>query len=148
MSVLIGIKKTCDVLLPEYATKGSAGLDLRAYVREPVILNPGKIGIIPTGIAISLPDGYEGQIRSRSGMSFKHGITVLNSPGTIDSDYRGEIKIIIINLGEAAFEICNKMKIAQFVVSKVSKVKFVELETLDVGNSERNDRGFGSTGEY
>jgi len=130
--------------LPAYATAMSAGVDLLAAVTEPVVLEPGGRAAIPSGIAIALPPGYEAQVRPRSGLAMKHGITVLNSPGTIDADYRGEIGVILVNLGDAPFGIERGMRIAQMVVAPVNTVAWSEVESLP--GSGRGDGGFGSTG--
>ncbi len=130
--------------LPAYATGASAGVDLLAAVTEPVVLEPGARASIPSGIAIALPPGYEAQVRPRSGLAAKHGITVLNSPGTIDADYRGEIGVILVNLGDAPFGIERGMRIAQMVVAPVNTVAWREVDTLP--ESGRGDGGFGSTG--
>ena len=130
--------------LPRYSTTGSSGMDLMAAVSEDVILFLGKRVLIPTGISISLPVGYEAQIRPRSGLALKHGITLLNTPGTIDSDYRGEIQIIMIHLGEESFVITRGLRIAQMVISKYVMADFKIVEELDV--TLRNHRGFGHTG--
>lgn len=130
--------------LPAYATGMSAGVDLLAAVTEPVVLEPGGRAAIPSGIAIALPPGYEAQVRPRSGLAMKHGITVLNSPGTIDADYRGEIGVILVNLGDAPFGIERGMRIAQMVVAPVNTVAWHEVDSLP--GSGRGDGGFGSTG--
>ena len=130
--------------LPSYATAMSAGVDLLAAVTEPVVLEPGGRAAIPSGIAIALPPGYEAQVRPRSGLAMKHGITVLNSPGTIDADYRGEIGVILVNLGDAPFGIERGMRIAQMVVVAVNTVAWREVDSLP--GSGRGDGGFGSTG--
>jgi dUTP pyrophosphatase len=130
--------------LPSYSSEGASGMDLTAACREDVILKPGERTLIPTGIAISLPSGYEAQIRPRSGLALKHGIGLLNSPGTIDSDYRGEIKIILINLGEEPFRITRGMRIAQMVVAQYVTASFKVTQELDV--TLRNAGGFGHTG--
>jgi len=130
--------------LPEYATASSAGMDLRAYLKMPVILHPKERKIIPTGLFIELPEGYEAQIRPRSGLAAEKGITVLNSPGTIDSDYRGEIKVILINLSEEIFEIKNGDRIAQMIISKYERILWNKVEEID--KTERNSGGFGHTG--
>ncbi len=131
--------------LPAYATEGSSGMDIRAFVSEPVTLQPLERALIPTGLFIALEEGYEAQIRPRSGLAIKQGITCLNTPGTIDADYRGEIKIILINLGNETQSVNNGDRIAQMVVQKVEKIDWslaVELE-----QTERSDGGFGSTGK-
>ena len=130
--------------LPAYATSGSAGVDLRAYLEEPVTINPLERKLIPTGIFIELPQGYEAQIRPRSGLALKHGITVLNTPGTVDSDYRGEIKVILINLSNEPFVIENGERICQMVIAKHETAYFIEVETI--GETERGNGGFGHTG--
>ena len=131
--------------LPAYATEGSSGMDIRAFVTEPVTLQPLERALIPTGLFIALEDGYEAQIRPRSGLAIKQGITCLNTPGTIDADYRGEIKIILINLSNEIQSVNNGDRIAQMVIQKVEKIDWsiaVELE-----QTERSDGGFGSTGK-
>ena len=133
-----------DLNLPHYATKMSAGMDLEAAVDEPVVLKAGEWKLIPTGLSIALLEGYEAQIRPRSGLAFKHGITVLNSPGTIDADYRGEIKVILINHGKEDFTIRRGERIAQMIIAKHSQVEWEEVANLD--ETERGAGGFGSTG--
>jgi dUTP pyrophosphatase len=133
-----------DLPLPGYATAHSAGVDLMAAIDTDVILQPMQRQLIPAGIAIALPDGYEAQIRPRSGLAFKNGITVANAPGTIDADYRGEIKVLLINLGSESFTITRGMRIAQMIVAPVSHVSFAQVETLE--ETERGSDGFGSTG--
>ena len=130
--------------LPSYSSEGASGMDLTAASGEDIVLNPGERALIPTGIAISLPPGFEAQIRPRSGLALKHGIGLLNSPGTIDSDYRGEIKIIIINLGQEPFRITRGLRIAQMVIAQYVPATFKVIQELDV--TLRNDRGFGHTG--
>jgi dUTP pyrophosphatase len=130
--------------LPAYATAGSAGADLRAAVASPMVLPPGGRALVPTGMAVALPDGYEAQVRPRSGLALERGITVLNSPGTIDSDYRGEIGVILINLGTAPATIARGDRIAQLVVAPVRQAEWQEAEALPA--SSRAARGFGSTG--
>ena len=129
---------------PAYATEKSAGMDIKANIEEPVTLAPLERAMIPTGLFIALPDGTEAQIRPRSGLAAKHGISVLNSPGTIDADYRGEIKVILVNLSNEPFVINPGERIAQMVVAKYEKVEWDEVETLD--ETERGTGGFGSTG--
>ena len=142
---ILQIKKLYpDVQLPKYQTQGSAGLDLQAYIKEPIILKPGEIILVPTGLAIALQEGYEAQIRPRSGLALKNGITVLNSPGTIDADYRGEIKVLLINLGEEDFTIIPKMRIAQMIIAPFTRADFQE--EIDLTSSQRGTGGFGSTG--
>ncbi|MCL1834303.1 MAG: dUTP diphosphatase [Leptospirales bacterium] len=131
-------------VIPQYQSLGSAGADICANVDEAVVLSRGRHALIPTGIFLEIPEGYEAQIRPRSGLALKHGITVLNSPGTIDSDYRGEIKIILINLGEEDFIIEKGMRIAQMVFARVFKGEFIQVDKLDA--TERNEGGFGHSG--
>ncbi len=131
--------------LPNYETDFSAGMDLRASLDEPVVIESFKRVIIPTGLFIELPIGYEGQVRPRSGLALKHGITVLNSPGTIDADYRGEVKVILINLSDQPFVINDGDRIAQLVVSAHSRVLWIETDQLAA--SDRGEGGFGSTGK-
>lgn len=132
--------------MPSYATSQSAGMDLRAAVAAdaPVTLEPGARALIPTGLQIALPTGYEGQVRPRSGLAAKHGVTVLNSPGTIDADYRGEVKVILVNLGQEPFVIQRGERIAQLVVARHAQVDWTEEAELEV--TERGVGGFGSTG--
>lgn len=130
--------------LPTYATSQSAGMDLSAALEEAFELGPGERALIPTGLAIALPPGYEAQVRPRSGLAAKHGVTVLNSPGTIDADYRGEIKVILINHGQEPFTIERGMRIAQMVIAKHEQVEWEIRETLE--ETDRGAGGFGSTG--
>ena len=130
--------------LPQYATAQSAGLDLKAHIGGPVTLAPLARAIIPTGLFIALPAGYEAQVRPRSGLAAKHGITVLNSPGTIDADYRGEVCVILVNLSDTPFEICPGERIAQLVVARHEQVEWEPVEQLP--DTERGTGGFGSTG--
>lgn len=130
--------------LPQYMTDGAAGMDLYAAVENSEILNPGEIKLVPAGISIALPQGYEAQIRPRSGLALKHGITMVNTPGTIDADYRGEIGLILTNLGQAPFTINRGDRIAQMVINEVTRAEFIEVENLE--DTERNSGGFGSTG--
>lgn len=130
--------------LPAYATLESAGMDLRANVAEPVVLRPLERRIIPTGLYMALPPGYEAQVRPRSGLAFKHGITVLNSPGTIDSDYRGELGVLLVNLSNEDFTIQAGERIAQMVIARHEQGEFVEVEELD--DTERGAGGYGHTG--
>jgi len=131
--------------LPTYATAASAGMDLRAAIVESISLAPMERKIIPTGISISLPEGHEAQVRPRSGLAAKHGITVLNSPGTIDSDYRGEIGVILINLSNEVFTISPEDRIAQLVIAQYTQIIWEPTQTLE--ESERGSGGFGSTGK-
>ncbi len=130
--------------LPSYETELAAGMDLAAAVVDPVVLAPGAYALVPTGLAIALPAGYEAQIRPRSGLAARHGITLPNAPGTIDADYRGEIKVIVMNLGAEDFVVERGMRIAQMVVAPVSRVAWREVEALP--DSARGSGGFGSTG--
>ncbi len=129
---------------PAYATDSAAGMDLKANIQEPIDLAPLARTLVPTGLYIALPEGMEAQIRPRSGLAAKFGVTVLNSPGTIDADYRGEIKVILVNLSDSHFVINPGERIAQMVVAKYEKVQWAEVETLD--ETERGAGGFGSTG--
>lgn len=137
------LKGNDDLPLPEYMTKGASGLDLRAAVENTTSLQPGSIIFIPTGIAVKIPFGHEAQIRPRSGLALKHGVTILNSPGTVDSDYRGEIGVILCNFGGKPFEINRGDRIAQMVISKIEKVKIESVGYIE--NSERGPGGFGHT---
>ena len=130
--------------LPIRQSPQAAGLDLSACLERPVDLEPGSIALIPTGIALAIPEGYEGQVRPRSGLACRHGVTVVNAPGTIDSDYRGEVKVGLINLGQAAFTVEDGMRIAQLVIAPVASVRVGEVEALD--GTVRGSGGFGSTG--
>ncbi|WP_179088023.1 dUTP diphosphatase [Paenibacillus sp. FSL R7-0273] len=134
-----------DVQLPRKMSEQASGFDLHASVAEPVVLAPGERALIPTGIALAMPDGLEAQIRPRSGLAFKHGITCLNTPGTIDADYRGEIKVLLINLGQEPFTIACNERIAQMVFQAVPAVTLVEVEELS--ETERGAGGFGHTGK-
>lgn len=133
-----------DLPLPEYATLHSAGMDLMAAIDADMVFEPMQRGLVPTGIAIALPTGYEAQIRPRSGLALKHGISLVNTPGTIDADYRGEIKVLVINLGTEAFTVTRGMRIAQMVVAPYSRASFEIRESLD--ETQRGVGGFGSTG--
>lgn len=132
--------------LPEYATTGSSGMDIRAFLQEPVELKPMERTLIPTGLFLEIPQGFEAQIRPRSGLAIKQGITCLNTPGTIDADYRGEIKVILINLSTETQTVQNGERIAQMVIQKVEQVSWEPVEQLQ--NSERSTGGFGSTGKH
>jgi dUTP pyrophosphatase len=132
------------VPLPSYQTSGAAGADLHAALEEPVTLAPGERRLIPTGLELALPDGYEGQVRPRSGLALRHGIGMVNTPGTIDSDYRGPVGVILVNLGAEPFVIEPLARIAQLVVAPVTRATFVLSEEL--GDTERGSGGFGSTG--
>ena len=133
-----------DLPLPAYQSDLAAGLDLLAAVDAPVTLQPGERALVPTGLAMALPAGYEAQVRPRSGLAAKHGVTVLNTPGTIDADYRGEVKVILINLGEVPFTIARGERIAQMVIAPVLQASIREVETLS--ETVRGAGGFGSTG--
>ena len=130
--------------LPEYATSQSAGLDLRANLSEPIVLEPLARALVPTGLFIALPQGFEAQVRPRSGLAAKFGITVLNSPGTIDADYRGEVKVILVNLSNETFTINDGERIAQLVVARFEQASWQSVDSLD--QTERGAGGFGSTG--
>jgi dUTP pyrophosphatase len=132
------------VELPSYQTQGSAGMDLRAALVSPVRIEPGRRALIPTGLSIAIPAGYEGQVRPRSGLANKHGITVLNTPGTIDSDYRGEVKVVLVNLGDEPFEVQRGDRIAQLLISPVARAALVLVDELD--ETARGAGGYGSTG--
>lgn len=143
-SVEIAFTVADGAILPEYKTDGASGCDVHAFVKEPVELLPGDIKLIPTGLACAIPEEFEIQVRPRSGLAAKNGITCLNTPGTIDSDYRGEIKVILINLGKEAFIVKNGDRIAQFVVAPVVRGIFKTVKSLD--ETLRGSGGFGSTG--
>ncbi len=130
--------------LPQYATESSAGVDLRAAITEPIVLEPLQRAMVPTGLYMEIPKGYEGQVRPRSGLAAKHGVTVLNTPGTIDADYRGEIRVILVNLSSQAFEIQPGERIAQMVFAKHETAQWAEVTALE--ESARGEGGFGSTG--
>lgn len=133
-----------DIPLPRYMTTHAAGMDICASVERPLILEPGQIALVPTGLAMAMPHGYEAQIRPRSGLAVKQGVTVVNSPGTIDSDYRGEIKVGLINLSHNAYTIQRGERIAQMIIQQVCQARVTEVAELD--ETERNEGGFGSTG--
>ncbi len=133
-----------DLELPSYETTGAAGMDLRAAVEGPVTLAPSERMLVPTGLAIELPANHEAQVRPRSGLSIKHGVTVINAPGTIDEDYRGEVKVPLVNLGDEPFEITRGMRIAQMVIAPVTRLSVEEASELS--SSDRGEGGFGSTG--
>ena len=136
---------TDDVPLPEYMSEHAAGMDLCAAVDSPLLLGPGERAIVPTGIFIALPPGYEAQVRPRSGLAIKNGISVVNAPGTIDADYRGEVGVILVNLGREPFEIARGMRVAQMVVAPVTRAAVKVVEKLP--DSARGEGGFGSTGD-
>lgn len=143
--VEVKVVREKNVTLPKYETEGSAGLDVRANIIEPIVLKSLERVLIPTGLKIAIPEGYEVQVRPRSGLAIKHGITMLNSPGTIDSDYRGEIKVIAVNLSNETYTIEPNERIAQLVLNKVEQIEFVEVDELDATN--RGEGGFGHTGK-
>src|SRR5919204_5639407 len=130
--------------LPTYMTAGAAGMDLHAAVHDEIAIEPGAIVLVPTGLEVAIPDGFEGQVRPRSGLAVKHGISLPNTPATIDSDYRGEIRVPLINLGSEAFRVTRGMRIAQFVVAPVVRVRWSEVAELPV--TARGGRGFGHSG--
>jgi dUTP pyrophosphatase len=147
MSIAIRVRRLAHgegLALPSYATAGAAGMDLVAAVTEPVTIGPGKRALIPTGLAIALPPGYELQIRPRSGLALRHGIVLPNSPGTIDEDYRGEVQVIVLNAGEAEFVVERGARIAQAVLTPVVRARWHEVAELD--DTSRGGGGFGSTG--
>ena len=131
--------------LPAYETSGSAGMDLRAFIEEEIVLKPLERKLVPTGLFIELPTGYEAQLRPRSGLAFKHGISLPNTPATIDSDYRGEIKIALINLSNETFIVKSGERIAQMIIAKHEQAEFIQVETLN--ETKRGEGGFGSTGK-
>ncbi len=133
-----------DLALPAYETEHASGMDLRAAVTKTTVLQPGARLAIPTGICIAIPPGYEGQVRPRSGLAFREGISMINTPGTIDADYRGEIKVLLINLGEKPFPIRRGDRIGQLIVAPVARVEWQELHSLDI--TTRGEGGFGHTG--
>ncbi|SFA95876.1 dUTP pyrophosphatase [Rhizobium sp. NFR07] len=143
---LVRLANGRDLDLPAYETAGAAGMDIRAAVTEgePLTIAPGKRALVPTGFIFEIPVGFEAQIRPRSGLAFKHGITCLNTPGTIDSDYRGEVKVLLVNLGEEDFVITRGMRIAQMVVAPVTQVRIAEI--TETTETTRGAGGFGSTG--
>lgn len=146
-SISIAVRRLphgADLALPAYATEHSAGMDLLAAVAEPVVLGPGERKLIPTGIAIALPEGFEAQVRPRSGLALKNGITLLNSPGTIDADYRGEVGVILANLSSQSFTVERGMRIAQMVIARYARAAWNEVADLD--ETARGAGGFGSTG--
>ncbi len=142
--IKVNIVNTGRQQLPAYATEQSAGMDIRANIDSPIVLHPMERKLIPTGLRIAIPAGYECQVRPRSGLALKHGITVLNSPGTIDADYRGELGVLLVNLSNEDFVINDGERIAQLVFAKHEQCVFVEVESLDA--TERGDGGYGHTG--
>ena len=143
MTQQVKVINRSDNRLPEYQTLQSAGLDVRAHLEAPVVIAPLKRAMIPTGLYVELPDGYEMQVRPRSGLAAKHGVTVLNTPGTIDADYRGEIKIILVNLSDEPFTVEPGERIAQLVVARYTRIECIECDSLS--ESGRGEGGFGST---
>ena len=143
---IIRLAHNPDLPLPAYETAGAAGMDLRAAIpeAEPVVLRPGGRAAVPTGLAFALPDGFEGQVRPRSGLAAKHGVTMVNTPGTIDADYRGEVKVLMINLGQEDFTVRRGDRIAQLVIAPVIQARWSEVDSLD--ETVRGQGGFGSTG--
>lgn len=141
---IVRLPHGAGLALPDYATPDSAAVDLMAAIDAPIVLDPGKRTLVPSGIAIALPPGFEAQVRPRSGLALKHGLTILNAPGTVDADYRGEIGVILANLGDAAFTVEPGMRIAQMVVAPVSRITWAEADELP--GSDRGAGGFGSTG--
>jgi dUTP pyrophosphatase len=132
-----------DAALPAYMSEGAAGLDLAASLDAPLLLAPGERALVPTGIALAIPAGHEGQVRPRSGLAARHGVTCLNSPGTVDSDYRGEVKVLLVNLGREPFEVTPGLRIAQLVIAPVTRAEVVEVAELPP--TDRGAGGFGST---
>ena len=145
MPIQVSIVNKSNNPLPDYATSGSSGVDIRAHLEHPVTLQPSERTLIPTGLFVAIPGGYEIQIRPRSGLAIKQGITCLNTPGTIDADYRGEIKVILINLSTEAQTIQPGDRVAQMVLQKVEQLQWLAVETLDA--TYRGEGGFGSTGK-
>ena len=143
MTQQVKVINRSDNRLPEYQTLQSAGLDVRAHLEAPVVIAPLKRAMIPTGLYVELPDGYEMQVRPRSGLAAKHGVTVLNTPGTIDADYRGEIKIILVNLSDEPFTVEPGERIAQLVVARYTRIEWIECDSLS--ESGRGEGGFSST---
>lgn len=139
---------TEDLPLPAYMTPGAAGLDLVAANREPIVLRPGARELVPTGLHLEIPFGFEGQVRPRSGLAARAGVSVLNTPGTVDSDYRGEVKVILINLGQQDFVVRRGDRIAQLVISPVARVEVVVVGEAGLGGSARGEGGFGHTGGF
>ena len=133
-----------EVPLPTYQTKGSAGLDLSAAIEHPIVLQTGERTLVPTGIAVAIPEGFEGQLRPRSGLAHRHGVGIVNAPGTIDSDYRGEIGVVLVNHGQEPFRIEPLARIAQLVIAPVVQVDVLEVDELD--HTQRGSGGYGSTG--
>lgn len=145
MKIKVQIVNKSGNSLPQYETVNSSGLDLRAAIEKDIVLGPLGRALIPTGLYIAIPEGYEAQVRPRSGLAFKHGVTVLNTPGTIDADYRGEIKVILVNLSNENFTIRNEERICQLVFAKVEQIDWAQVDVLD--ETERGAGGFGHTGK-
>lgn len=143
--VVVKVVREAGVELPKYETAGAAGMDIRANISEPIVLGSLERFLVPTGIKIAIPEGYEVQVRPRSGLAIKHGITLLNTPGTVDSDYRGELKVIMVNLSKDEYTINPQERIGQLVLNQVAQMVFEEVETL--GETERGAGGFGHTGK-
>lgn len=143
--MIVKIINTSTNELPAYQTAGAAGLDIRANLEEPIVLTPLQRTLVPTGLFLEIPEGYEVQVRPRSGLATKHGITVINAPGTIDSDYRGEVKVPIVNLSDESFTIAHGERIAQMIFAKYERVTFQQVEELS--DTQRGTAGFGSTGK-
>lgn len=143
--VIVKVVREENVSLPKYETSGSAGMDVRANIEEPIVMVSLERVLVPTGLKIAIPEGYEVQVRPRSGLAIKHGITLLNTPGTIDSDYRGELKVIMVNLSKDEYVINPQERIGQLVLNKVAQMEFVEVDSLD--ETERGAGGFGHTGK-
>ena len=141
---MIRIKAEKGAVLPSYKSSGAAGADISAHLASPLILRPGEFKAVPTGLYMEIPEGYEVQVRPRSGLALRNGVTVLNAPGTIDCDYRGEVKVILINHSDAPFTIEDGDRIAQLVVSSVTRARFIDADSLS--QTERGEGGFGSTG--
>ncbi len=145
VEIQITVEPGCeDLPLPKYETEHSAGMDLRAAVSEPLVLEPGQRALVPTGIRVAIPPGYEGQVRPRSGLALRHGIILPNSPGTIDPDYRGPVQVILMNLGKEPFTIRRGDRIAQLVIARVEKARWRAVQKLP--ETKRSEGGFGSTG--
>lgn len=143
--VIVKVVREAGVELPKYETPGSAGMDIRANISEPIVLGSLERVLVPTGIKIAIPEGYEVQVRPRSGLAIKHGITLLNTPGTVDSDYRGELKVIMVNLSKDEYTINPQERIGQLVLNQVAQMVFEEVDSLD--ETERGAGGFGHTGK-
>lgn len=144
--IKVYVKREDDAKLPVYATEGAAGMDVHAFIEKEIEIKPMERVLVPTGLSIEIPFGYEVEVRPRSGLAIKHGITLLNTPGTIDSDYRGEVKIIMINLSKESYSIKPNERIGQFVLKKVYKIDFEEVRELS--STERGSGGFGHTGKH